>query len=246
MDNPSRRRLRGPAAGVLTVGAVSLVVPALLSGPASAASPTASSVISASKAAIGQQSSVHVVFAAKQGSSPQEKIVADAGKTSGKENITDGSGHVAIRVTPTDAYVSGNASGLSSILGLTASEAEKVGSRWIYWKSGTSQYSTLKADVTMSSVSGLLPKAKGTNLSTTTVGGRQLYVLKWTEAATSSAPKLSNTLQLAATGPTLPVVAVSTASGGDRASTTLSGWGDPVVVTAPPSSSTVSAPKITG
>jgi hypothetical protein len=230
----------------VTIGVTSLLVPALLSGPASAATPTTSSVIKASKTAIDQQSSVHVVFVANSGSSPQEKIVADAGTKSGMEKITDGGGHVAIRVTPGDAYVSGNASGLSSILGLTAAEAQKVGSRWIYWKSGTSQYSTLKADVTMSSVSGLLPKAAGTKLSTATINGRSLYVLKWTEAATSSAPKLSNTLQLAATGPTLPVVAISTASGGDRASTTLSQWGAPVAVTAPPSSSTVSASTITG
>ncbi len=246
MDHPVRRRARGLAAAS-TLGVISLVVPALLSTPASAASPTASSVIKASRTAIDAQSSVHVVFVARSGSSSkQERISADVGTHAGTETITDGGAHVVVRVTPSAAYVSGNSSGLSTILGLTSSEAQKVGSRWVYWKSGTSQYSTLKADVTMSSVTGLLPQANGTKLTTVTANGRSLYVLKWTEAATSSAPQLANTLQLSASGQTLPIVAISTASGGNRATTTLSGWGETVSVSAPPSGSTVSAAQITG
>ncbi len=244
MDHPLGRRARGLAAAS-TLGVISLVVPAVLSG--SRVRRLADGELRHQGGPVGDRRPVQrprglcgPVRFVLQG------IVADVGTHSGTEKFAYGGAHIQVRVTSSDAYVSGNASGLSTILGLTSSEAQKVGSRWVYWKSGTSQYSALKADVTMPSVTGLLPQAKGTKLSTVTVNGRSLYVLKWTEAATSSTPQVANTLQLSASGQTLPIEATSTASGGYRATTTLSDWGETIVVPAPPSASTVSATKITG
>ena len=152
---------------------------------------------------------------------------------------------MAIRVTPGYGYVSGDSSGLTTIFGLTADQAKKVGSDWVSWKAGTSQYANLKADVTFAAVTALLPGAKGTRLSTGLTNGANVYVLKWTAAASSSTPMLSNTLTVSASGQSLPIEQVSTASGGTKATTQLSGWGELVPASAPPAASTITSTKIT-
>ena len=220
---------------------------AALGGTAAASTVTLSSVLAAAKAAIEQQPGVQVVFVATAGSSSDtEKIVAHVGTTSGAETVSVGKADLAVRVTPTEAYISGNSSGLTTIFGLSSAEAKKAGSDWVSWKAGTSQYSNLKSDVTISSVTSLLPKAKGTKLSTKVAGGARLYVLKWTIASTSSSPKLTIMLTISATGPTLPVQAVSTAAGSSKATTTLSHWGAQTPVSAPPIASTIASSKVTG
>jgi hypothetical protein len=201
-------------------------------------------VLNSTRAAIASQTSAHVVFTGHSSStSTTEKIIADVGRTSGTEDISEGSAAVAIRVTPSFAYVSGNASGLTTLFGLSASQARKVGHKWVSWKAGTSQYKNLHADLTMSSVTALLPKAKGTTVSTKTVGGVGLYVLTWTTAATSSVPRLSNTLTISSGAPVLPISDAAKASGGTKITTALSKWGEVVVVATPPASSIISAAK---
>jgi len=134
---------------------------------------------------------------------------------------------------------------MTTIFGLTAAQAKKVGSDWVSWKVGTSQFANLKADVTFAAVTALLPKAKGTRLSTGIANGANVYVLKWTVAASSSTPMLSNTLTVSAGGQSLPVEQISTAAGGTKATTLLSGWGELVPASAPPAASTIASPKIT-
>ena len=84
------------------------------------------------------------------------------------------------------------------------------------WKAGTSQYANLKADVTFAAVTALLPRAKGTRLSTGLTNGANVYVLKWTAAASSSTPMLSNTLTVSASGQSLPVEQVLDRLGRDE------------------------------
>jgi hypothetical protein len=208
---------------------------------------TTGSVIASARTAISKQTGAHVVFTASAGSSSTaEKIVADVGVTSGAETITEGTAHLAVRVTPTFAYVSGNSSGLTSLFGESSTDAKKIGTDWESWKAGTSQYSNLKSDVTMTSIAALLPKAKGTKLSSVVTKGTKLYVLKWTTAATSSIPKLSNTLTVSTGETTLPVEGTTTASGGTKATTTLSRWGEHVLVSTPPAASVIASSKVTG
>jgi hypothetical protein len=204
-------------------------------------------VLNATKAAIAAQTGGHVMFTAHSGSTgTTEKIVADVGTTSGTEDISEGSAAVAIRVTPPFAYVSGNAAGLSTLFGLSASEARKVGRKWVSWAAGTGQYKNLRSDLTMSSVTALLPKAKGTTVSTKTAGGVGLYELRWTTAATSTVPRLSNTLTISSRAPVLPLTDTATASGGTKVTTVLSKWGEGVVVPTPPATSTISSTKVKG
>ena len=196
---------------IVTLGMTGLAIVASLGVATSAGAVTANSVLKTVKTAIAQQSSVHVAFTLSSGSSDREKISVNVGTSVGQETETasPGNAHLAIKVTPTDAYVSGNSAGLTMLFGFSSAVAKKIGNRWVYWKAGTKQYSSLRTDVTMSSVTGLLPKAKGTKVSTVV----KQYVLTWTIAATSSAPKLSNTLMASVTAPALPVTAASGRAG---------------------------------
>jgi len=239
-----RPRIRLPLLS-LALSTVALGASAALGSAASAEVATPSSVLSAAKAAIAKQTGGHLTVTVKaSASASSENVVADLGAKNGAETISEGTATVTIRLTPAYAYFSGNSTGLTTIFGLTAAQAKKIGKDWVSLKAGTSQYSGLKSDATISSVTGLLPAAKGTKLSTETVKGVKLYVLKWTSAATSSTPKLTNTLTLAAVGATLPVEEVATGTGVAKETIMLTKWGERVVVSAPPAGSTIAYSKI--
>jgi hypothetical protein len=224
-----------------------LVTIVTFSATARAGVATTGALLATAKSAIAGQSGAHVVFIAHSGSSStNEKIVADVEATGGTETLSEGPANLTVKVTPAYGYVKGNLSGLTTVFGLTSAEAKKAGTDWVSWKAGTSVYSDLKSDVTLSSVTALLPKVAGTRLSTEVTKGATHYVLKWTTAATSSAPKLSNTLTLAAGRTNLPVEETATASNGTNATTTISKWGQHVLISAPPVASTIAYSKITG
>ena len=115
------------ALAAAAVAAITLSVTAL-GTPASAASTTAASVIKEAKAAIAAQPSAHLEFdAGSSSSSSTEKIVADVGTNQGTETVTDGSAVLHVVATPSDSYISGSATGLTSLFGMTSAEATKVG-----------------------------------------------------------------------------------------------------------------------
>jgi hypothetical protein len=229
------------------LGIVALVISAALGATACAGVMTTASVLKTAKAAMTKQPGVHLVITAKSSSSSStERILADFGAESGVENISEGKADSAVKVTPTYAYISGNSSGLTTIFGLSSANAKKIGKDWVSWKAGTSQYADLKSGITISSVTAVVPKADGAKLSTHVTKGAKLYVLKWTTAATSSSPKISNTLTISAWGATLPVEETATASGGAKETTVFSKWGEHVFVSAPPITSTISSSQITG
>jgi hypothetical protein len=236
------RRFRAHLLGVIALVAVALPL-ALTGAPASAGTVTAATVIKEAKAAITAQSSAHLVFAAAStASSATEQIVADVSAHGGTETVTDGAAVLHVMVTAQDGYISGSASGLTSLFGMTSAEATKVGKRWEYWKKGTTQYKNLLSVVSVQSLESLLPKSKGTKVSTQ---GSD-YVLTWTSAASSSTPKLANTLTVAAKGTTLPVQETSTDTSGEKVTTSISKWGEAVVVHNPPAGSTIASAKVTG
>jgi hypothetical protein len=223
------------------LGIVALVISAALGATACGGVMTTGSVLKTAKAAMTKQPGVHLVITAKSSSSSStEKIIADFGAKSGVENISEGKADSAVEVTPTYAYISGNSSGLTTIFGLSSADAKKIGKDWVSWKAGTSQYADLKSGITISSVTAVVPKAEGAKLSTDVTKGAKLYVLKWTTAATSSSPKVSNTLTVSART-TLPVEETATASGGAKETTMFSKWGEHVLVSAPPVASTITA-----
>ncbi|MGH9919932.1 MAG: hypothetical protein ACRD6W_13845 [Nitrososphaerales archaeon] len=230
----------------LGIGIAAFLISAALVEAAYAAVPTTRSVLKAAKVAIGKEPGVHIVSLASSGSSILERISADVGTTSGTETVSEGKATLAVELTPTYAYIRGNSSGLTSLFGLSTADAKKVGTHWESFKAGTSQYSSLKPAVTTSSVTALFPSAKGTKLSTHVMNGAKLYVLKWTTAATSSLPELSNTFTFSTAGTALPVKETSTASGAQKVMTTFSAWGEQVRVRVPPRASTIASSKIRG
>jgi hypothetical protein len=215
-----------------------------LGGAAGASSPTATSVLNAAKAAIAKQTGVHLVVFSKSGST-SNTVTADLGSNVGTESIVSGTASATIRVTPDYGYLDGNSDGLTTIFGMTAAQAKKVGKGWISMKSGTSQYTDLKSGATVSAITGVLPAAKGTTLSTTASGGSRVYVLKWTTAATSTSSKVLNTLTISAVGSALPVQESASTSSGSG-TTTFTKWGEHVQVGAPPANSTIAYSKVTG
>jgi hypothetical protein len=231
----------------VSLGATALVMSTAL-GVAASAPTTTSSVLKAAKAAISKQTGVHVVESFKSGST-SGLMIADLGTKSGEETLEDtfseGKAIVSYKLTPTHAYISGNSSGLTTISAFTAAQAKKAGKDWISVKAGTSAYATAKSGVTISSQAVLLPAANGTTLSTAVTDGVHLYVLKWTTAATSSMPKVSNTMTISAVGATLPVELIMTTASSGSSTTKFSKWGEQVAVSAPPVASTISFSKVT-
>jgi hypothetical protein len=213
---------------------------------ASAGPVTATSVLTAAKAALAAQKAVHLaVYSHAASSKTTERVSADLGPKSGTETISEGQATITIRLTPKAGYLSGSPSGLSTFVDMPAAEIKKVGKDWIVVAVGSSQYSSLKNDVLIGSIAGVLPAAKGTTVARQNVKGTNLYVLSWTTAASGSTPKLSNTLTLSATGATLPIEETTTASG-SRETLTLSKWGERVDIAAPPAGSTIPFSKVSG
>jgi hypothetical protein len=239
----------GPLFGVsLAVIASAVAITGLAASPSYASTASAESVIQGARTAIAKEPGVHVAFvvANTDPSSIAERITADIGASSGTERVSAGKESLTVRLTPSDVYVSGNSSGLTSILGLSSAQARKVGKDWVFWKKGTSQYSSLQSNVTISSVKAILPKAKGTKVSTEVAGGAKLYVLRWKTPATSSAPTLSNTLTISYAGTNLPSEATTTDSSGTKVTTTFSKWGESIAVDVPPAASTMNSSRLKG
>lgn len=246
MRSPLRPVASRPVA--VALGSIALVTLAgCSSGSSSPPAATAQSVLKAAKAAIAKQTGAHLVISVTpSGTGGSETITSDSGVSSGMETIRRGSSTASIRVTPTYGYISGNAAGLASIFGMSAADVKKVGTHWVAFKAGTSQYADLKSSVTISSITSVLPEAKGTKLSTKTENGASVHILSWTTAATSTTPKTALEVTIAATGTPLPTRETSTTSTGSKQSIVLSNWGEKVDVSAPPAASTVSAASITG
>ena len=227
----------------LSLATMAMVVAAPITAQASLKDPTASSVINTTKATIANESGVHVLLTSKT-SSASTKLVADIGATSGVETITKGSDRATIKVTPTFAYLSGNAAGLISLMGLSAKEQKKVGSDVISMKAGTTPYKSLKSSITIPVLANLLPTVKGTTYSTRAIDGQQYFELSWTTKATSSTSKSKSVLTISEGAAVLPIREVSTSSSG-TGTTNFSKWGERISVSVPPTSQIIPYSKVT-
>ena len=220
----------------------SLTLGALLLAPvASQASSkvTVSTVLRAAKNAMIGEKSVHIVVASKSGKTVNH-VIADLGTSSGQEYFVSGTAKVEIRVTAKYAYLSGNAKGLTTLVGLTAAQQKKVGTKVIVMKAGTSPYTTFESNLTVSAFATFLPTGTGVSLAT---NRHKNYVLTWTKPATSTTSKTKSVLTISSGKKALPlseVVSGTTGSG----KTTFSRWGKSFSVTPPPSSTLVAYSSI--
>jgi co-chaperonin GroES (HSP10) len=205
-----------------------------------ATTPTAATVIAAATKSLAKETGVHIAVSTED-NKVLSTVVADIGKSSGYETYKKGGETFTISVTPTYAYLSGSKTGLTTLMGLTAKEATKVGSKSIAIKKGSSQYTTFKTNLTSAAFSQLLPAVKGTTLLAKrdkTTGG---YQLTWTTAASSTSPKTTSILVVSSGSATVPLKeSVSTSSG--KSSTTFTKWDKSFTVKIP--SSTIAYSKV--
>jgi len=203
--------------------------------------PTVGSLLIDVKAALHKQVGVHVVVSVKPSpSSAEEKVVADFGTTDGIERISEGKAALTVEVTPTDAYMKGNSSGLTTLLGLSQQQARTVGAHWVSFSSHSAPYAGLKSTTTIGVLAQGLPQAKGTTLSSIVVNGSRREVLHWRSIATSSSPALSNTMIIENL---LPFEQRSTSSKGESTEN-LSHWGESIHISIPLPASTIPYTKI--
>jgi hypothetical protein len=228
MSFSRRRRLHLVS---LTLGTAVLVAGTPLVAGASSQSPTVASVLNAAKISMLKKASVHVVVNSKSGKT-YSKVVVDIGTTSGTETITSGKKVITITVTPTYAYLSGSATGLTVIMRLSAAQQKKVGDHAIAMKVGTAPYASLKANLTTAVFASMLPTGTGTKLSTVTTSSSKLYQLTWNAKTTITASKTKSVMTLSSGKSTLPIKEVITNSTGGG-TTIFSQWGERVHISTP-------------
>jgi hypothetical protein len=199
-----------------------------------AKAPTASSLLKAVQSAMSHESGVHISVTSSSATTHSVATV-DIGTNGGTETYASGSAHVRIVVTPKSAFLSGNASGLTTLVGLTAAQQKLVGSKAIEMKAGTSPYASFKSNLTTSAFAAFLPTSKAITLSR---DKSHHYVLTWVTKATSTAPKVTSTLTISSGATPLPLREVATAKTGDG-TTIFSKWGEKVNTPTPPASSTI-------
>lgn len=194
---------------------------------------TTKTVLTAAKAELAKQTSVHIKVSSLASTS-KSSVVADIGEKSGTETFTKGAETFSITVTPAFAYLSGSATGLTEIMGLSAAEQKKVGTSAISMKVGTTPYTTFKTNLTVGALSHLLPIAKGTSLLAKRDKATNGYDLKWVTAATSQSPKSTTVLTISSGKKSLPSKELVTTSAG-TSETTFTKWGEGVQVVVPSS-----------
>ncbi len=224
---PARHLVLSLALGATVVAGASL-------SAAAAKNPTANSVLKAVQRAMSHESSVHISVTSSSGTTHSTATV-DIGKTGGTETYTSGTSHVSIVVTPKSAFLSGNASGLISLVGLTAAQQKLVGTKSIEMKAGTSPYASFQSNLTTSAFAAFLPTSKSLTLSRDKA---HHYVLTWITKATSSAPQVTSTLTISSGAKSLPLKEVASAKTGGG-TTIFSKWGESVPTPTPPASSTI-------
>ncbi len=205
-----------------------------------ATTPTAATVIAAATKSLAKESGVHISVSTDD-DKVLSTVVADIGTSSGYETYKKGGETFTISVTPTYAYLSGSKTGLTTLMGLTAAEAKKVGSKSIAIKKGSTQYTTFKTNLTSAAFSQLLPAVKGTTLLAKRDKSTGGYQLTWTTAATSTSPKTTSLLVVSSGSATVPLKeSVSTSSG--ESHTTFTKWNQSFTIKVP--TSTIAYSKV--
>ena len=215
----------------LAVGATS--VGASL-GAGAATKPSAASVLVSVKSAMSHETGVHIEVTSSSKTTHSVATV-DIGTKGGTETYVSGSSRVNIVVTPTSAYLSGNASGLTKLVGLSAKQQKLVGTKAIEMKAGTSPYASFKSNLTTSAFAAFLPTTTSITLTRDSAND---YVLTWTSSATSTAPKVTSVLTISSGAKALPIKEVASATTGGG-TTVFSKWGEKVKTPAPAASATI-------
>lgn len=227
----------------LALGATLVVAVTPIAAQASVKNPTTTSVLKAAETAMAKVAGVHIEVKSTTGTSTSI-VVVDIGATYGKETITSGKNSVKIIVTPTDAYLSGSKTGLTTIMGLTAVQQKKVGALSIVMKAGSAPYKSFHANLTTAVLAGIMPAIKGTKYKVSSDSSMD-YQLTWKTAASSTTSATTSVMTISSGSKTLPIKEVikGTTGGG---TTKFSKWGEHVVERAPSVANTITYAKVIG
>jgi len=224
---------------LVVIGGGALVTPTIASA---SSAPTAATLISATKAQLLKEKSVHISVLSVSSTS-KSTVTVDLGRTKGQEFLVSGTMKVGVVVTPKAAYLSGNPTGLTTLMGLTSAQQGKVGNKWVIMKSGTTPYTNLVKNLTTVALAQMLPLAKGTTLGTAKDKAKD-YRLTWTSSS-SSASKSNNVMLISSGKKSLPVSqTISTSTG--HGVTKYSKWNKDFTVKVPKSSATVTFKSVFG
>jgi hypothetical protein len=216
------------------------VIAAPLMAQASVKNPTTASILAAAKTSLAMQNGVHVKIVSVAGKG-ESTLIANIGRDSGSESYVSGSETFTITVTPTRAYLSGSATGLTKLMGLSAAEQQMIGTASMSMNKGSKEFTTFHSHVTSGAFAQLLPGAKGTTLLSKRDKTTNGYQLTWTTQASTSAPKATAVMVFSSGKATLPLKdTVTTAIG--YSTTTFSKWGEVVKIVIP--SSTITYDKV--
>lgn len=236
----SRGRIRNLTIGLLSSATVLTLAVALPTSastrPAdvahSSGPPSAKTLISEMKSAIAKVTDVRLTITAKQTSPAEsETLVVNSGTSTGDQTSVSGKEKAAVILTKSDAYLSGNSTGLSAFFGLPADDESLVGSKWIVIKSGTSQYKTFTTQITIKGLLGsITPSSSSFGVDYTNYGKTSAYGISWT--TTNSGTTLHEMLYLPRSGKELPIAETAT-TGSVVDKSIFSRWNESFKVTAP-------------
>lgn len=201
-------------------------------------------ILTRADAAATAAGSVHFSSATHDGAS---SIVFsdDSAASGGRQDITmSGGGQMTVLLVSGIGYVDGNALALNGFLGLPAATATQLAGQWISFTSDDPGYQQVVDGVTTGAVLGeITPAGALTKTAPQTVDGQRVVGVRGPAPASAQMPKGSKiTLYVAATGRPLPVSCLE-GTGGNLTNITLSRWGEPVSVAAPPHAVPVPAPS---
>lgn len=227
----------------VALGAAILVAGA--SSIAGASTPsTTKAVLSAAKASMLKEAGVHVVVTSTAGKT-KSKVVVDIGVDSGVEKIVSGDKTVSIIITPTYAYLSGSATGLTTIMGLSTAQQKKIGTHTMSMKAGTAPYVNLKSNLTTPVFATMLPASGGTKFMMKGSGSKKTFVLSWASKASATSVATKSVMTFSSGKNTLPIKEVITSTTGSGL-TTFTKWGEHHVVSVPSASSIVTYKQVFG
>jgi hypothetical protein len=201
---------------------------------------TPDEILTAAMAAANKAGTAHYNLTAAQGTQTQT-VTGDASQTEGQQSILLGSQQITVILVNNVAYVQGNAGGLQSAMGFSASAASRYAGKWIAVHPSDSVYKSIEQAVTLKgTLQQLGPSAPLTLTDPTSANGHQVIGVKGNlpNAATSGVTGTS-TLYVSTTEPILPQTLSATASNGTQHVTdtgTFSRWGQPLHLAAPTAS----------
>jgi hypothetical protein len=188
--------------------------------------------------ATGASAGFHYVAVSTGGDA--QTIVGDAGLTNGRQAITFvsncGTEQFSLLLVGSTVYFQGNTPAIEDQLGVSATAAPNLQTKWVTVSSGDGPYSILEPGITSASQSSQMPLT-ATSSTKLEVGGVSAIRISGSVPATQDAPAGTGSLVIAQNSD-LPISYASSVSDGSVVldfNTTFSAWGTPPTVSAPTS-----------